>query len=194
MAPRAGLTVAIPATKPARHALIARVIARQAVHSQGDLLTALALEGVSVTQATLSRDLVELRAAKTRGPGGALVYTVPAAGAAGAVGARVGGGEEETSGRLTRLAAELLVTAEGSANLVVLRTPPGGAQYLASAIDQAVLPDVLGTIAGDDTVLVISRDAAGGAGLARWFLDLASPQAPAPSSPDHPTATGENPS
>lgn len=181
----------IPTTKAARHALIARVIARRAVHSQADLLAALAEEGVSVTQATLSRDLVELRAAKTRGPGGALVYTVPAVGAAGAVGARVGGGEEELSGRLARLAVELLVTAEASANLVVLRTPPGGAQYLASAIDQSVLPDVLGTIAGDDTVLVISREAGGGAALAQRFLGLASP---APAS-DHPSApTGENPS
>lgn len=190
----------IPATKAARHALIARVIARQAVHSQSDLLAALAEEGVSVTQATLSRDLVELRAAKTRSAGGALVYTVPAVGAAGAAGARVGGGEEDVSaGRLGRLAAELLVTAEGSANLVVLRTPPGAAQFLASAVDRSVLPDVLGTIAGDDTVLVISRDPDGGADLAQRFLDLASPtvstpEAP-PGSPDPaPAATGENPS
>jgi len=211
----------IPATKAARHALIARVIARQAVHSQSDLLTALAEEGVSVTQATLSRDLVELRAAKTRNAGGALVYTVPAAGAAGAVGARVGGGEEDISaGRLARLAAELLVTAEGSANLVVLRTPPGAAQFLASAIDQSVLPPVLGTIAGDDTVLVIARESDGGADLAQRFLDLASspaaqsvtaPSAPSPSATPPtpaphdseaplasidpaPSATGENPS
>lgn len=190
----------IPATKAARHALVARIIARRPVHSQGDLLAALAEEGVSVTQATLSRDLVELRAAKTRGAGGALVYTVPAVGAAGAAGARVGGGEEEMSaGRLARLAAELLVTAEGSANLVVLRTPPGAAQFLASAIDQAVLPSVLGTIAGDDTVLVISREPDGGTGLARLFLDLASPTAPAPEAPaappdPAPSATGENPS
>ena len=64
--------------------------------------------------------------------------------------------------RLARLCAELLVTAEASANLVVLRTPPGAAQFLASAIDQADLSDVLGTIAGDDTVLVITADADGG--------------------------------
>lgn len=206
----------IPATRAARHALIARVIARQAVHSQSDLLAALADEGVSVTQATLSRDLVELRAAKTRNAGGALVYTVPAAGAAGVAGARVGGGEEDLAGgRLARLAAELLVTAEGSANLVVLRTPPGAAQFLASAIDQSVLPPVLGTIAGDDTVLVIARESDGGADLAQRFLDLASsptssstpsPQGAAPSAAledreappasidPAPSATGENPS
>ena len=79
--------------------------------------------------------------------------------------------------RLARLCAELLVSAEASANLVVLRTPPGAAQYLASAFDKAELPDVLGTIAGDDTVLVIGRDPAGGDDLARRFLSLA----------DHPT-------
>ena len=69
--------------------------------------------------------------------------------------------------------AELLVSAEASANLVVLRTPPGAAQYLASAFDKAELHEVLGTIAGDDTVLVIGRDPAGGDQLAHRFLSLA---------------------
>ena len=59
-----------------------------------------------------------------------------------------------------------------SADLVVLRTPPGAAQFLASAIDRAALPEVLGTIAGDDTILVISRDPTGGDALVRRFLDL----------------------
>jgi transcriptional regulator of arginine metabolism len=164
----------VPATKAARHALIVRLITRHAVASQGDLQTALAAEGVSVTQATLSRDLVELRAAKTRTRSGALVYTVPAPGAAAGSGARVGGGQGEiTAGRLARLCAELLVSAEASDNLVVLRTPPGAAQFLASAIDQSVLDDVLGTIAGDDTVLVVVREGAG-ATLAHRFHDLAS--------------------
>jgi transcriptional regulator of arginine metabolism len=75
--------------------------------------------------------------------------------------------------RLARLCGELLVSAEASANLVVLRTPPGAAQFLASAFDKADLGDVLGTIAGDDTVLVIGRDPRGGEALARRFLDLA---------------------
>jgi transcriptional regulator of arginine metabolism len=179
----------VPATKAARHALIARIIARRPVHSQTALLGALAEEGVSVTQATLSRDLVELRAAKTRSANGALVYSVPTPGAGGA---RLGGGEErQATARLARLCAELLVTAEGSGNLVVLRTPPGAAQFLASAVDRATLPDVLGTIAGDDTVLVIARAPDGAAALARRFLDLASPS---PSSRVPPEATGENPS
>jgi transcriptional regulator of arginine metabolism len=75
--------------------------------------------------------------------------------------------------RLGRLAAELLVSAEGSANTVVLRTPPGAAHYLASAIDHSVLPSVMGTIAGDDTVMILTRDPLGGAEIAQRFVDLA---------------------
>ena len=81
---------------------------------------------------------------------------------------------------MARLLGELLVSAEASANLVVLRTPPGAAQFLASSLDKTELGDVLGTIAGDDTVLVIGRDPAGGDALARRFLALAN---------DDPTAT-----
>ncbi|MDT7572044.1 MAG: transcriptional regulator of arginine metabolism, partial [Actinomycetota bacterium] len=79
----------------------------------------------------------------------------------------------ENGARLGRLAAELLVSADSSANLAVLRTPPGAAQFLASAIDRSGATDVLGTIAGDDTVLLISRDPAGGAALAARLLHLA---------------------
>jgi arginine repressor len=77
------------------------------------------------------------------------------------------------SSRLVRYLKELLTSAEASANLVVLRTPAGAAQFLASAIDHAAWPAVLGTVAGDDTVLVISRDPAGGDALAAEFLSLA---------------------
>jgi transcriptional regulator of arginine metabolism len=77
------------------------------------------------------------------------------------------------SARLTRYLKELLTSAEASANLVVLRTPAGAAQFLASAIDHAALPAILGTVAGDDTVLVISRDPAGGDDLAAEFRRLA---------------------
>ena len=81
-----------------------------------------------------------------------------------------GGG---ASPRLVRYLKELLTSAEASANLVVLRTPAGAAQFLASAIDHAAWPAVLGTVAGDDTVLVIARDPAGGDALAADFLRLA---------------------
>jgi transcriptional regulator of arginine metabolism len=75
--------------------------------------------------------------------------------------------------RLARLCGDLLVSAEASANLVVMRTPPGAAQFLASAFDKTEISEILGTIAGDDTILVIGRDPAGGAALARRFLALA---------------------
>lgn len=161
----------VPTTKTARHALITRVLQNQTVRSQGELAAALAADGVVVTQATLSRDLVELQAVRVRTADGSLAYAIPAEG-----GPRMPlleGTSEQLAARLARLAAELLVTAEHSGNLVVLRTPPGAAQFLASAIDQSLMPGVLGTIAGDDTVLVISADPDGGPALARRFLDLA---------------------
>jgi transcriptional regulator of arginine metabolism len=80
--------------------------------------------------------------------------------------------------RLVRVCEEILVSARASANLVVLRTPPGAAQYLASAIDHAARSEILGTIAGDDTVLVISADPQGGDAAAAWFLALAQGEAP----------------
>ncbi|MDQ1710353.1 MAG: argininosuccinate synthase [Frankiaceae bacterium] len=75
--------------------------------------------------------------------------------------------------RLGRALAELLVSAEHSANIVVLRTPPGAAQFLASALDRAALPDIIGTVAGDDTVLVIARAADGAAAVAAALVELA---------------------
>ena len=160
----------VPPTKAARHAAIARVLAREPVRSQGELAAALAAEGLQVTQATLSRDLVELRAVRIRAADGTLAYALPGEG-----GDRTPQIEdvEQLAARLARLCAELLVTAEASANLVVLRTPPGAAQFLASAIDHSVMPGVLGTIAGDDTVLVISSEPDGGQAVAQRFLDLA---------------------
>jgi transcriptional regulator of arginine metabolism len=158
-------------TKIARHRRIVEILRRRPVRSQVELAGRLHTEGVAVTQATLSRDLVELGAVKVRHPEGGLVYAVPGEG-----GDRTpwGGIEQEMlDARLARLCEELLVTAQASANLVVLHTPPGAAQFLASAIDHSVLPDVLGSIAGDDTVLVVTRDPLGGDAVAARFLALA---------------------
>jgi transcriptional regulator of arginine metabolism len=177
-----------PATKTARHAQIAAILGHVAppVRSQEELADRLAQRGVKVTQATLSRDLEELGAVRLRAADGALVYALP--GEAGGPGSMPGGVAEqadpavsrrspepgqEPSSRLARFASELLVTAEASGNLVVLRTPAGAAQFLASAIDHAGWPSILGTVAGDDTVLVISRDPSGGQELARSLLRLA---------------------
>ncbi|MDH2416340.1 arginine repressor [Nocardioides sp. CER19] len=163
-----------PSTKNARHRLIVELVAGHEIRSQGELADLLADRGVQVTQATLSRDLVELDAIKVRAAGGALVYAVPAEG--GDRRPQAPGESAAASHRLARLCAELLVTAEASANLVVLRTPPGAAQFLASAFDKADFPEILGTIAGDDTVLVIGRDPQGGDDLAQRFLGLADQQ------------------
>jgi len=161
-----------PTSKAARHARVVEHLLGHAVHSQGELAALLASDGVAVTQATLSRDLVELGAVKVRERGGGLVYAVPGEG--GDRSPRAAVTAEALDARLTRLCEELLVTADASANLVLLRTPPGAAQLLASAIDHSSLPDVLGSVAGDDTVLVISRTASGGDTVARRFLELAS--------------------
>jgi transcriptional regulator of arginine metabolism len=160
-----------PATKNARHQRIVELVTHREVRSQSELAELLAERGVRVTQATLSRDLVELDAIKVRAPSGGLVYAVPAEG--GDRRPAAPGESAAASHRLARLCAELLVSAEASANLVVLRTPPGAAQYLGSAFDKAEFPEILGTIAGDDTVLVIGRNPAGGDALARRFLALA---------------------
>ena len=161
-----------PTTKAARHARIRALLTQSAVSSQTQLAEALAAQGVQVTQATLSRDLIELRAEKVRTSSGVLVYAIPGEGGDRTV--QTTADAEFLAARLSRLCGELLVSAEASGNLVVLRTPPGAAQYLASAIDHSVFTGVLGTIAGDDTVLVIARDVSGGDELAARFVGLAS--------------------
>jgi len=151
----------VPATKAARQALIRRVLDATPVRSQGQLAIELEARGLAVTQATLSRDLVDVGAVKVRGADGNLVYAAGDSIAA----------TEDTDNRLNRLVAELLFSADGSANLAVLRTPSGAAQFLASAIDSHGDPDIVGTVAGDDTVLVVAREADGGLRLAQKFLD-----------------------
>ena len=197
------MTAVSPVTKVARQAQIADILTRARVRSQEELADLLAQRGVKVTQATLSRDLEELGAVRLRGAGGTLVYALPGdPGGPGSrpgglpgppaeeppadvppasSGPRggwpgawfTGRADEGTSGALARVGPELLLSAEASANLVVLRTPAGAAQFLASAIDHAGWPSILGTVAGDDTVLVITRDPAGGNDVAESLLRLA---------------------
>jgi transcriptional regulator of arginine metabolism len=165
--------VSTPDTKTARQQLIVDLLTRHAVRSQGDLVELLEQQGVNATPSTVSRDLVELDAVRVRHEGTGLVYAVPSEG--GDRTPRPATGSSAAQSRLAKLVREVLVTAEASANLVILRTPPGAAQYLASAIDHSSPDDVIGTIAGDDTVLMICRDPAGGAAVARRFTDLAGP-------------------
>ena len=143
----------VPLTKAARQAKIVELLETQPVASQTELGRLLAERGMQVTQATLSRDLDELGAVKVRTESG-VVYHVTADGQPRP------GTPEAVDARLARMLEELCVSAEPTGPLVVLRTPPGGANLLASAIDRAGLPDVSGSIAGDDTVLLITRQPA----------------------------------
>jgi transcriptional regulator of arginine metabolism len=153
--------VAAPALNRAgRQARIVELIRDQAVHSQAELLGLLVGEGIETTQATVSRDLDELGAIKVRG-----AYVIPDDGSP----VR---GVEGGTGRVARLLGELLTGVDASGNLTVLRTPPGAAQYVASAIDRAGLHDVVGTIAGDDTILVVAREPLSGAELAMRLVNL----------------------
>ncbi|MCA0253824.1 MAG: arginine repressor [Actinobacteria bacterium] len=154
-----------PLTKSARQARIAELIERNDVASQTELAARLADEGVAVSQGTLSKDLLELGAVRVRTADGQFRYAL-LAGEAPAVSASA------ALTRLARLCGELLLSAEASANLAILRTPPGAAQFFASAIDKVGWAAVLGTIAGDDTVMVITRDPAGGQAMADALLGL----------------------
>jgi transcriptional regulator of arginine metabolism len=157
-------------TRAARHAKIVDVVRARRVHSQAELAAELTAAGFQVTQATLSRDLEELGAVKLRTPdGGQPSYVVPMDG--NPLAAR--SAADAPPQRLSRLLGDLMISAEASGNIVVLRTPPGASNFLASAVDRAGLAEVLGSVAGDDTILVVSRDPKGGAALVQRFLALA---------------------
>jgi transcriptional regulator of arginine metabolism len=158
--------------RAARHDRIVAVLAERTVHSQAELAAALEASGFYVTQATLSRDLDELGAVKLRtADGGVPVYVVPEDGSP--LTARMP--DDDPPARLSRLLSELMVSAEASGNIAVLRTPPGASNFLASALDRARLPEILGTVAGDDTIFLVARDPDGGNALVRHLLALANP-------------------
>ena len=172
------MTVTRPGTKASRQAWVAATLADRPVRSQEELARLLAERGMPVTQATLSRDLEEIGAVRVRSADGSLVYALPeepggpGSRPGGVAGGGASGGREPAATRpqLSRTASEMLISAEASANMVVLRTPAGAAQFLASVLDHAAWPSILGTVAGDDTVLVIARDPAGGDALAAQLL------------------------
>ena len=137
-----------------RHAAIQRLIREQPISTQSELAEALAAEGHEVVQTTVSRDVHELGLAKKRDGEGRLVYVFPE---------DAPGFDEDVSDALGRWA----LTVEPSGNLVVVTTPYGYAQALAQAIDVAHHPHVAGTIAGENTVLLVAREPHTGAELAR---------------------------
>ncbi len=155
---------AIPSTRAARHAQIVSLIENNAISSQDELRRLLTEAGISVTQATLSRDLEELHAYKEYGTDGKRIYKVPDVNHLfdTASGARA---------QLERWSPEIITSAQCVLNQVVVRTPPGAAQLFASALDRAVIAGVLGCVAGDDTVLVITESAQRAQNLVRELLD-----------------------
>lgn len=149
-------------TKVQRQTLIARLVGDHQVTNQPELIELLAAEGVDATQATVSRDLDDIGAVKVRVPGGNTVYAIP---------------EFEPNrlapvDQLRRVMGEWVADVAHSGNIVVLRTPPGCAHVVASALDRSRIDGLLGTVAGDDTLMCISA-AADGQALADDLKDLA---------------------
>jgi transcriptional regulator of arginine metabolism len=149
-------------SRAARQHRIVQILEKSAVSSQAQLVEMLADNGVEATQATVSRDLEEIGAVKVRAAGGESVYAVP----------DLPKDRVAPEEHLRRVMGDWVVEVTSSANLVVVRTPPGSAHVVASALDRAGLPEILGTVAGDDTIIVIAVEEVGGARLAERLAAL----------------------
>jgi transcriptional regulator of arginine metabolism len=150
-------------TKVRRQQTIMRLLAQKEVTNQPQLVTLLAAEGITATQATVSRDLEDIGAIKVRVPGGATVYGVP----------EFEPDRIAPQDQLRRVLGEWVADVAVSDNLVVLRTPPGCAHVVASALDRGALDGLLGTVAGDDTLLCVASMDVGGPVLANVLRELA---------------------
>ena len=150
-------------TKHQRQHRITKLLETRAVGSQAHLVELLAGEGIDATQTTVSRDLEELGALKVRLPGGETAYALP----------ELPSQQVAPEDHLRRVLGEWVVEADCSANLVVLRTPPGSAHVVGSALDRSGFPGVIGTVAGDDTVLVVASEASSGAVVAHRLATVA---------------------
>jgi transcriptional regulator of arginine metabolism len=149
--------------KPQRQHRIARLLEAHPVTSQALLVDLLAADGVVATQATVSRDLEDLGAIKVRVGGGETVYAIP----------ELPVDQRAPEDHLRRVLGDWVVEVAHSQNLVVLRTPPGSAHVVGSALDRSGLDDVIGTVAGDDTILVVVAESATGASVAKHISFLA---------------------
>jgi transcriptional regulator of arginine metabolism len=150
-------------SKPQRQHRIAELLEQQAVASQAQLVELLALQGVNATQATVSRDLDEMGAVKIRIPGGAMAYAVP----------------ERVTDRplpddhLRHVLGDFVLEVAHNHPIVILRTPPGSAHVVASALDRSNREGVLGTVAGDDTLLIVAERGMDASDLAHSLASLA---------------------
>ncbi|KAB7790936.1 arginine repressor [Bifidobacterium leontopitheci] len=160
-----------PATRAARLSVIEKMLLSHVITSQSQLSGLLSDEGIDVTQATLSRDLDEINAMKTRLADGTIAYTV---------GDHPGRETAETGistkmeQQMSRVLSGLVTSVAAAKNLIVVHTPSGAAQYVASVIDKQPIDGVLGTIAGDDTVMIVCRDDELAEARADWLLAVAS--------------------
>lgn len=150
-------------SKVQRQQLIAKLVGQHNVSNQPQLVDLLATEGIVATQATVSRDLDDLGAVKVRVPGGDSVYAIPDYEPA----------RLAPHDQLRRVMGEWVAEVDHSGNLVVVRTPPGCAHVVASALDRSGMTGLLGTVAGDDTMLCIATEAVGGPALAAQLRELA---------------------
>lgn len=137
-----------------RRQRIRDLIATYEIDSQADLVTLLAGDGVEVTQATVSRDLDAMGVGKQRGADGRVAYALP------------------ETGSLAQVLRQFVTQVDASGNLAVVRTPPGAAAAVASAIDAHGLPGALATVQGDDTLLVVAVEGGTGRGLAEALLHI----------------------
>ncbi len=151
------------ASKAQRQHQIGQLLAEHAVSSQPELVELLAETGITATQATVSRDLEDLGAIKVRVSGGDLIYAIP----------EMPTEQLAPTDHLRRVCGEWVGQVDSSGNLVVVRTPPGCAHVVASVIDRSQLDGVLGTVAGDDTVILVAAETLSGAELAERIRDLA---------------------
>ena len=149
--------------KNQRQHRIAQLLADHAVTNQSQLVDLLDADGVVATQATVSRDLDDLGAVKVRLPGGETAYAIP----------ELPTEQYAPEDHLRRVLGEWVVEVVCSDNVVVLRTPPGSAHVVGSALDRAGLSEILGTVAGDDTLIVVADAAVGGRSVAARLADLA---------------------
>ena len=150
-------------SKVQRHHQITQLLCDLPISSQLDLVKELEDVGIPATQATVSRDLEELGAVKVRLPNGELIYAIP----------EYPVDRVLPEDHLRRVMGEWVVEIKTSENIVVLRTPPGSAHVVATAVDRAGLPEVLGTVAGDDTLFVVAASSEAGKSLNKNLLQLA---------------------
>jgi transcriptional regulator of arginine metabolism len=149
--------------KTQRQHRISGLLEHHAVSTQEQLVELLSADGVEATQATVSRDLEELGAVKVRVAGGDAVYALP----------ELPSKQVAPGAHLRRVLGDWVVEVASSLNLVVLRTPPGSAHVVGSALDRSGFHGIVGTVAGDDTVLVIASEEVGGGPLAAQLSEIA---------------------